>query len=60
MTAIHADYWGTRWIMLPNPMYGSWESALYDHDFSLSRRARLERRIRMLNTKGIRKDGAAR
>lgn len=24
----HADYWGTKWIVLPNPTYGSWESAI--------------------------------
>jgi 5'-nucleotidase (lipoprotein e(P4) family) len=24
----HAHYWGRRWIMLPNPSYGSWESAV--------------------------------
>jgi 5'-nucleotidase (lipoprotein e(P4) family) len=23
----HAGWWGTRWIMLPNPSYGSWEGA---------------------------------
>lgn len=23
-----ASYWGTRWFMLPNPAYGSWESVL--------------------------------
>lgn len=23
----HADFWGKRWIMLPNPAYGSWEDA---------------------------------
>jgi acid phosphatase len=50
MTAAHASLWGTRWIMLPNPMYGSWESALYDHEFSLPRRARLQRRLNMLDT----------
>lgn len=22
-----ADWWGSRWFMLPNPMYGSWERA---------------------------------
>lgn len=22
-----ASWWGTRWFMLPNPMYGSWDSA---------------------------------
>lgn len=30
----YADYWGVRWFMLPNTLYGSWESALYDHDHS--------------------------
>ncbi|MGQ0428356.1 MAG: 5'-nucleotidase, lipoprotein e(P4) family [Gammaproteobacteria bacterium] len=24
----HRDWWGTRWIQLPNPMYGSWQAAL--------------------------------
>ena len=24
----YADWWGTRWIMLPNPAYGSWEAAV--------------------------------
>jgi 5'-nucleotidase (lipoprotein e(P4) family) len=27
----HRDYWGERWIMLPNPSYGSWESSLIRH-----------------------------
>ena len=27
-TAPHADWWGMRWIMLPNPTYGSWERAV--------------------------------
>jgi acid phosphatase len=52
--AAHQEKWGTRWIMLPNPMYGSWESALYDHNFSLSRRERLARRVKTLNTAGER------
>ena len=55
LAAGHGEKWGSRWIMLPNPMYGSWESALYDHDFSLPRRTRLDRRIRMLDTGRIRK-----
>ena len=25
----HAVYWGRQWIVMPNPMCGSWESALY-------------------------------
>ncbi len=28
--AIKHSFWGTRWFMLPNPMYGSWEGSLYD------------------------------
>jgi 5'-nucleotidase (lipoprotein e(P4) family) len=27
----YADWWGERWIMLPNPSYGGWERALL-HD----------------------------
>lgn len=27
------DYWGTRWFLVPNPMNGSWETALYGHEF---------------------------
>ena len=29
----YADYWGARWFILPNPMYGSW------HDTLLTRRS---------------------
>lgn len=25
----HAGRWGKHWILLPNPLYGSWERALY-------------------------------
>lgn len=26
------EMWGTKWIVLPNPSYGSWESAAVGHD----------------------------
>jgi 5'-nucleotidase (lipoprotein e(P4) family) len=32
----HKARWGREWIMLPNPAYGSFESAPYAHDFKLS------------------------
>jgi 5'-nucleotidase (lipoprotein e(P4) family) len=32
----YSDYWGTGWILLPNPMYGSWEQALYGYDRSMA------------------------
>lgn len=25
----YRSHWGRRWIMLPNPLYGSWQSTLY-------------------------------
>ncbi len=28
VAAAYADWWGERWIMLPNPAYGHWVSAL--------------------------------
>lgn len=28
--------WGTQFIVLPNPVYGDWESSLYNYDYSLS------------------------
>ena len=37
-------YWGTKWIVLPNPMYGSWERSLYGFDRQLSRSERLRRK----------------
>jgi predicted secreted acid phosphatase len=27
---------GARFIVLPNPMYGDWENAIYDYNFKLS------------------------
>jgi predicted secreted acid phosphatase len=28
--AVKHHTWGTKWFMLPNPMYGSWEASLYE------------------------------
>lgn len=40
----YRDWWGTHWIVLPNPTYGSWERAVYGHDLSLDAVERLERK----------------
>ena len=52
----HAGWWGERWIILPNPMYGSWEDAIsnvqkdaVNHTFG----AELERR-RLLKGRSLR------
>ncbi|MDP6346548.1 MAG: 5'-nucleotidase, lipoprotein e(P4) family [Alphaproteobacteria bacterium] len=29
----HDAMWGSKWIMLANPSYGSWESAAFGHDW---------------------------
>jgi acid phosphatase len=48
----YASRWGERWIMLPNPMYGSWETALYGNQTSLSREEKLRLKRELL--KGMR------
>jgi len=45
------EYWGTRWIVLPNPQYGSWEGALYDFDYGLSPPRVLEEKHENLDPK---------
>ncbi len=43
--APYADWIGERWFVLPNPMYGSWEPALFDNEWrqpAAERRAKKE------------------
>ncbi len=40
----HADRWGRQWILLPNPLYGSWEASLYGRDYSLPVEEKLRRK----------------
>jgi len=42
--AAHADWWGQRWFVLPNPMYGSWDGTLIDGDWGASRAEKLQRK----------------
>ena len=44
----HRSYWGSKWIVLPNPEYGSWEGALVDFDYQLSPAQRLRRKYQAL------------
>ena len=46
----HDERWGIRWFILPNPVYGSWESALLAGESDLSREERLERQEAALTT----------
>ena len=45
----HREKWGTRWIMIPNPSYGSWEQTLYDFQYDLSPRDKQERKLQALD-----------
>jgi acid phosphatase len=41
----YASLWGTRWFLLPNPMYGTWEYALFDHNLRLPDNEILQRKL---------------
>jgi acid phosphatase len=45
----YADYWGERWFMLPNPTYGSWESAAFGDNWKLSPEERRQMKTDALN-----------
>jgi acid phosphatase len=40
----YREFWGTRWIALPNPQYGSWEGATFGYDYGLAPEDRLRRK----------------
>ena len=42
----HEDKWGRKWIVIPNPAYGSWERAHYGFRNDLTRAQRLEAKYR--------------
>lgn len=44
-------WWGRRWIMLPNPQYGSWEGALIGFEYGLSRAQKRRRKLQALDAK---------
>jgi len=50
-TAKYADRWGSRWIMLPNPAYGSWEQALTAGQTGLTDEQILAAKYKLLDTK---------
>jgi acid phosphatase len=36
-SSANKNLWGEKWIVLPNPLYGTWETTSYGSDYSLSR-----------------------
>jgi acid phosphatase len=50
----YADFWGTRWIVISNPTYGSWESAAFGGNWKLSAEERREMKIGAMDAwKGV-------
>ena len=50
-TAPHMDWFGERWFMLPNPMYGHWQPALFNNDWTLSPARRHAETVEALRVK---------
>jgi acid phosphatase len=44
------EYWGVKWIVIPNPVYGRWEGSLHSDDRTLSPSQILQRKIEALET----------
>jgi acid phosphatase len=49
LSQTYERFWGSRWIVLPNPQYGSWEAALYEFNYGLPYLEQLERKFRHLD-----------
>ena len=45
----YIDRWGREWIILPNPMYGHWESSIYNFDYALPRKEQLRQKMLQLD-----------
>lgn len=44
----YLEWFGTRWIVLPNPTYGHWEGAAFGHDHKLDIRAKKDKKFNAL------------
>jgi acid phosphatase len=49
LAAKHKSHWGEKWILLPNPLYGNWEAALYGFAYDLPRPEKLKRKYGKLH-----------
>ena len=45
------DQWGKKFIVLPNPIYGDWEEAIYDYKYSLPDSVKDAKRRSVMRTK---------
>lgn len=45
---MNKSQFGTRFIVLPNPMYGNWENAIYEYNFKLTEEQKAAKRKSLL------------
>lgn len=45
----HKENWGTRWIVIPNPIYGSWERAVLGSTQGVPEKEQLERKLKAMD-----------
>lgn len=45
----HKENWGTRWIVIPNPIYGSWERAVLGSTQGVSEQEQLKRKLKAMD-----------
>lgn len=50
LAAQYHDWWGNRWIVLPNSSYGSWDMAIFHGESPQDDAARRTIRLRMMDT----------
>lgn len=50
MAMKHQKHWGRKWILISNPVYGSWKSALHGHDYNLSGEKKMSKKYQLLRT----------
>ena len=50
LTDEHMKDFGNRFIVLPNAMYGEWEGAIFDYDYSIDEGVKLELRKKALTS----------
>ncbi|MEH7299272.1 5'-nucleotidase, lipoprotein e(P4) family [Neobacillus drentensis] len=50
-TEKYKEIWGKKFIVLPNPMYGDWEEAIYNYDYRKTDEEKAKLRIENLETR---------
>jgi len=48
LVLLEKNKFGTEYIIIPNPMYGDWESSVYDFNFSLNEKEKAQKRLENL------------